>query len=65
MAYYPPTYDVNKEIDISVWIEKINGIFDTESNYYNPGNYPANPNFKKLLKVRTIALPTPTPTPKP
>lgn len=64
-AYYPPTYDVNKEIDISVWIEKINGIFDTESNYYNPGNYPANPNFKKLLKVRTIALPTPTPTPKP
>ena len=64
-AYYPPTYDVNKEIDISVWIEKINGIFDTKSNYYNPGNYPANLNFKKLLKVRTIALPTPTPTPKP
>ena len=64
-SYYPPAYDVNKEIDISVWIEKINGIFDTKSNYYNPGNYPANPNFKKLLKVRTIALPTPTPTPKP
>lgn len=58
-AYFAPTYDVNKEIDISAEMEIVTGIFDPESNYYTNGNYSPNPNFKKTLNVKTLAIPKP------